>query len=90
MPRKHPLQLDGEVVNMKTQYRYEYWYCPVNYVQPEHKSLIGLYSLFRQGKMLESGGVGDQPARYVDAMMFLDSMWNQAEAEALQNVGKGK
>lgn len=72
------------------KYRYEFDYCPVNYVDPDHKDLLGLFSLWRSGKMLYEGGIGVQPAKYIDVMMMLDGLWAQAEKAAIEKVGKSK
>lgn len=84
------MRLDQDLKNGKTVFKYEYEYCPVNYVQMDHRALIVLFELWRQGKMLDSGGIAEQSAKYVDCMMFLDSLRNQAERQSIENIGKGK
>jgi hypothetical protein len=85
--RGFSVRLDQDVVlGGASTYRYEYAYCPVNYVTHEHRTIIGLLSLFKQGKMLESGGVGDQDAKYLDIMIFLEGLWNQAEIASMEKV----
>lgn len=69
-------------------HRYVFDLCPVNFVDADHRTTLALYGLWRQGKMLESGGVADQPAKYIDIMMMLDGWWNQAEAAAIDKAGQ--
>lgn len=72
------------------RHRYEFDYCPVNYVDPDQKDLLGLFGLWKQQKMLYPGGVGDQPAKYIDIMILLDGWWAQAERDAIEKVGKNR
>lgn len=83
-----PLSLDLETVDGKNEWKYQYDFCPVNYVQTDHRTWLGLYSLFRQGHLLVEGGINDQPSKYMDVMMFLDGLWNQNEAERLEEMKK--
>lgn len=84
VPTKTPFKLDPEIVEGKAGFKYVFDLCPVNYIQPEHKFMIGLFALWKQGKMLDEGGVGNQSAKYIDCMMFLDALWNQHEREQLE------
>jgi len=88
IPTKTPLKLDPEIVGGKTEFKYVFDLCPVNYVKPEDRSMISLFSLWKQGKMLDAGGVGDQQSKYIDAMVFLDGLWNTHEREAIERARK--
>lgn len=86
-PREEPLKLDQDIkLYGGSSYKYTFDYCPVNYVSAEHKYIIALSQLFKQGKMLESGGVGDQDAKYIDMMLFMEYYFNKAEHDALEKA----
>jgi hypothetical protein len=59
----------------------------VNFTGPDTSQALGLFTLWKQGKMLESGGIADQSAKYVDVMIFIESLWNQAERESIEKAG---
>lgn len=67
---------------------YTYTYCPVNYVHYQEIYTISLHTLWKKGKMLYAGGVADQPAKYVDAMMFIDSLLAELETDMIKQMGK--
>lgn len=48
--------------------------------------LLGLYNLWRQGKMLNSGGISDQPAKYIDIMQMFDGLWAKAESDRIDSA----
>ena len=80
------LGLDLTHENGETKWRYEFEYCPVNYIQPYNRTWLGLYSLWRNGFLLDAGGIGDQPSKYIDVMQFVESLFNQHEKEQLEQM----
>jgi len=61
-----------------------FYTCPVNHVTAREYKLLSLYFQYRDGFLLESGGLGSQAAGYVDAMTFLHSIFKGHEAEKLK------
>ena len=81
------LKLDPE----GTRFKYEYELCPVNYIEIQMHNWVYLFMLFKDGKLLEPGGIGDQPAKYMDVMTFLQNIWVKAEREAMEKTSvKGR
>lgn len=65
--------------------------CPVRALQlapPEQQREIlrwkDQYRLFKRGQMLVDGGISAQPARWLEAMLFLESLEQQQETKYLQ------
>ena len=71
-----------------SHHKYIFDFCPVNYVDMSQSHWFTMFSLFKQGKLFCDGGLGEQPAKYIDVMMFLDSIWNEAERKAIDNAGR--
>ena len=60
----------------------EFWECPSHDLTPASHAFAEYFFFFRQGLPLRSGGLDDQPARWVKAMMILDEAVRQlAEAD---------
>ena len=76
---------DGEM-----KFQYEFPLCPVNSITVEVKDLLNLLPAWKRGQMIEPGGIGDQPAKYVDAMMMLEAMCANAEREAIEAMKGSK
>lgn len=64
----------------------EFYTCPVNSVTSKAQKMLMLYMQYREGYLLTSGGIGDQPGYYVDAMNVLHGMFKQHEADAIKGV----
>jgi hypothetical protein len=70
--------------------KYEYEYCPVNYVTESELSLLQLFGFWKQNKMLVAGGIEDQPAKYVQAMSMLDMIFGEEERKAIEGMKGGQ
>lgn len=66
--------------------------CPVRLLQlarPELRAEVlrwkdQYYPLFRKGKLLVPGGIAAQPARWLDAMLFLESIEKRQETKFVE------
>lgn len=68
--------------------------CPVNLFGPNEAATLGMYQHYRNGILFVLGGIGDQPAKYVDAMTLLERISKKRESDMLKasskKHGKGK
>lgn len=46
--------------------------------------MLSLYSHYKCGHLLRSGGIAEQPALYVDAMQFIGARVAEAEKELME------
>lgn len=53
--------------------------CLYRMVTDTSRNLLSLYSHYKAGHLLCAGGVGDQPAAYVDAMQIIDTEVNSGD-----------
>ena len=54
--------------------------CPWPQVTPCARMLVELYEHYKNGFLLEAGGIIDQPAWYTEAMRFIDGKMNEIQA----------
>jgi len=80
----------GEIVEPNKQGSYLLNTCRANLINPDHIKYLQLYALFKDGFLLEAGGVMHQPAIYIQAMRIIDSEVNkihEREREAAKKKG---
>ncbi len=63
--------------------------CPRRQLDDGAVELLRYWRFWRQGVLLVAGGLLNQPARYVEAMEFLDYLQADANAEEAKNRGGG-
>ncbi len=56
--------------------------CPRKLITAETRDWLQLFSTYRAGHLLVSGGIYDQPALYVHAMTLIESFINEAQKSA--------
>lgn len=56
--------------------------CPRRMVTDESVFLMSLFSHYRAGHLYQAGGVRDQPARYLQAMQFIEGVVNDDNRES--------
>lgn len=61
-----------------------YTKCPGNFYSQSYAQLLDVHRLFRKGVLANVGGLLDQPAKYIDAMNFLEVLVTEKETEALK------
>lgn len=55
--------------------------CPRRLITTESSDWLRLFSLYKAGHLLVSGGVLDQPAIYLHAMTLIDVLISQAQSK---------
>jgi len=83
---KTPVQLDPIIEDGRQGFKYVFDTCPVHYVRPESRNWLILFSLFKKNLLLEPGGIGEQPAKYIDVMLFIDAIWNAFERDSMEKA----
>lgn len=52
-------------------------------------TMLSLYAHYREGRLLNDGAIGMQPAGYVDVMTILDAAFKKKEAELMKTPNGG-
>lgn len=55
-------------------------YCPRTVVTDESRDWLGIFSTYKAGHLLCTGGILDQPALYVSTMTLIESLLAKAKA----------
>lgn len=56
--------------------------CVWKYITPVTREYYRLYRLYKDGFLLESGAVNDQPPWYISVMLYIDSEFKHCESDA--------
>ena len=67
--------------------------CLGNFYNFGYAQLIELYNRYKNGTLFNSGGLSDQPAKYLAAMTLIGNLVNEEElkiAESIKNKTKAK
>ncbi|MEM7422031.1 MAG: hypothetical protein AAF364_20310, partial [Pseudomonadota bacterium] len=65
---KWDLKIDGKIESTRI--------CPLGQVTPQSNNLLNLYGFYKQGQLCLSGGVLEQPHKYLEAMRIIDNQVN--------------
>ena len=64
--------------------------CPFKLIDPVIWTYLKFYRHYQNGYLLEGGGIGDQPAWYVDMIDILESELSSIEKEKLDERRKAR
>lgn len=62
--------------------------CVGNFYNQSYAQLLDVHRLFRKGVLANSGGLLDQPTKYIEMMNFLEILVSEKETEQLKKSMK--
>jgi hypothetical protein len=78
----------GKIPKKTTFEEFTYYKCPGNFYNPGFGQLIDLHRMYRKGVLFSAGGLMEQPAKYLDAMNFIEGLITQKEIDQMQKASK--
>lgn len=78
----------AKAVRKKPMDEFTFELCPGNFYNPAYGQLLDMHRLYRKGVLAGSGGLLDQPSKYVDLMNLMESLIVQKELEAMKKSAK--
>lgn len=84
--REKVLGCTGKLPINKDEGNFFYNRCGGNFINPGYIKLFEVFKLYKQGILFCSGGLSDQPAKYLSLMTHIEFLFLQRDAEKLNLI----